>query len=365
MSGRGWVAAGSVLFAVASSACCWLPFLMIATGVSAFGAAAFFEQYRLLFLAGAVLLLAFGFYLNYRPARKEVCAGEQCVTPNRRLQRFNRAMLWSSAVLVLAFSLFPNYIGRVAGSEPARAHADSSKELVLAIEGMTCTGCEAGVSAALASVPGVREVSASFEKGEAVVTVDSDVAPDRIALAAAVGSAGYALTTVAAGENDDSTKVAAREGADRATLAGQWIIDLPLDDGETTHLVVDIGPFAGRWVGEFDLLDYRVENYPVKISFDADQVTLYLTAIGMEFRGSVNEDGSELTGVGVTGDEEETITFTRAHEEPQFSADFLALEAAADDPSLVTILSTGAPELRDRFNAEKKNTRLIALLSPT
>jgi hypothetical protein len=71
---------GALLAAMASSACCWLPLLLIGFGLSAVGVAGFFETYRLLLLTVSTALLGLGFYLVY--FRKPRCeAGEACVVP--------------------------------------------------------------------------------------------------------------------------------------------------------------------------------------------------------------------------------------------------------------------------------------------
>jgi hypothetical protein len=83
---------GAVITAILSSACCWLPLLLIAFGASAAGVAGFFDAYRPHLLASTAILMAVGFYLVY--FRKEECApGSACAVPNRRLTRFNKAML--------------------------------------------------------------------------------------------------------------------------------------------------------------------------------------------------------------------------------------------------------------------------------
>ncbi|MEW6412685.1 MAG: cation transporter [Candidatus Zixiibacteriota bacterium] len=71
------------------------------------------------------------------------------------------------------------------------ATADGMVTRTISIKGMTCTGCENSISAALVKVPGVVEVvSISYQKGEAVVKVD----PAKIKeseITTAVASEGY------------------------------------------------------------------------------------------------------------------------------------------------------------------------------
>ena len=59
-----WATGGALTAAVLASACCWLPLLVLGTGLSVVGVAGFFEQYRPLLLAVTGLLLAGGFYLG-------------------------------------------------------------------------------------------------------------------------------------------------------------------------------------------------------------------------------------------------------------------------------------------------------------
>jgi copper chaperone len=62
--------------------------------------------------------------------------------------------------------------------------------LTIGIDGMTCGGCVLSVEKAIARVPGVRKVTVSLERKEAVVEGD---ALDRAKIAGAVQDAGYDL----------------------------------------------------------------------------------------------------------------------------------------------------------------------------
>lgn len=74
-------AGGSVLAAIFSSACCWLPLVLIVFGVSAAGVAGFFEAWRPYFIASAVATLGFGFYTVY--FRRQLGAADSaCAAPS-------------------------------------------------------------------------------------------------------------------------------------------------------------------------------------------------------------------------------------------------------------------------------------------
>ena len=63
----------------------------------------------------------------------------------------------------------------------------------LAVEGMTCEGCAAGLQAKLGKIPGVSNPSVSYEQGQAVVTADPSVVTET--LREAVSEAGYTVTS--------------------------------------------------------------------------------------------------------------------------------------------------------------------------
>ena len=211
MKSERWATIGSVASAAASSACCWLPLLMVATGFSVAGASAFFESFRPIFLVVAAALLGIGFYLNYRP-QKVVCdADGNCPPSSNRLKHWNRGLLWTSALLVAAFAFFPSYVGRVIGAPERSAEESESQTLVLGIEGMTCTGCEASLVTALLQLPEVAAVEASYDEGQGVVRLASGKSTTEMALRTAVGKAGYTLTSVTESRAEEETAAAIEE----------------------------------------------------------------------------------------------------------------------------------------------------------
>lgn len=201
-----WTASGAVVVATLSSACCWLPLLLVSVGASAVGVSAFFEAYRLHLLVAAGLLLSGGFYAVY--LRRPECGPDGvCLTPNPKLQRFNRVSLWVAASLVVLLAVFPDYVGALGGdgsagpgqgqgpseSQPDHGTAFSdAKEArtVLRIEGMTCGGCAGTTKKALQALDGVTSADVNYDKRCVRVVYD----PKRVTTAqmvAAVEKAGY------------------------------------------------------------------------------------------------------------------------------------------------------------------------------
>ncbi len=185
-------AGGALVSAVLSSACCWLPLVLLAFGASAAGVAGFFERYRPIFLGVAVVLLAAGFYLVY--LRKPACGpGEACSVPNRRLTRINRAMLWIATVFVAAFALFPSYVGALLGTPRGDAAlTNAPHDLEFVVEGMTCEACAATLRSKLAGLSGVSAAEVLYASGRARLGFESpQTRPTDEAIAEAVSAAGY------------------------------------------------------------------------------------------------------------------------------------------------------------------------------
>lgn len=148
---------GTVLSAIMASACCWLPLLLVAVGVSGAGIAATLEAYRPLCIALTFGFLAAAFYFTYRPRKSSTATGDCCSTttdccavPNGELKRrlslmtFNKVVLWGVTLLAVGFLFFPKYVGILVASRQAESettNADLVRKTTVAIEGMTCEAC--------------------------------------------------------------------------------------------------------------------------------------------------------------------------------------------------------------------------------
>ncbi len=187
-----WATAGAVVSAILSSACCWLPLLLIAFGASAVGVSGFFEAHRFGFLTATGVLLAVAYYLVY--FRKTKCApGSACDTPNRSFTRFNKIMLTVATVVVVLFAAFPNYVGvLVGGGDNAAATVAVGGSHLFQIDGMTCKGCAAKLQSRLAKVPGALRAEVFYESKTASVFFDSAVAaPKDHEIQQAIEEAGF------------------------------------------------------------------------------------------------------------------------------------------------------------------------------
>ena len=193
---------GTVLSAIMASACCWLPLVLLAVGVSGAGIAATLEAYRPIFMVVTFGFLGAAFYLTYRPKKSAsgqgCCATERaeekdcCSTNNARrfnMMSMNKIMLWGVTVAAFAFLLFPSYVGTLFGTGGQATVTEDMHRSVFKIEGMTCDGCATTVSQAISQVHGVLAVDVSYEQKQAVVGTNAPVQSS--AIEDALRKAGY------------------------------------------------------------------------------------------------------------------------------------------------------------------------------
>ena len=225
-TGRGEQVAkiGTVVSAIMASACCWLPLLLLAIGVSGAGIAATLETYRPLFMVVTFGFLGAAFYFTYRPkkAAAEVGHGccptegseaEDCCAPigKRRfsLMALNKVMLWGVTVLAVAFLLFPSYVGVLFGTNDTAAVTEDMNRAVFQIEGMTCEGCATTVAQAIHQVPGVVAVDVNYENRQAIVGVEPGNSIPKEDVLTALKKAGYTGELLSSGETSESDNITA------------------------------------------------------------------------------------------------------------------------------------------------------------
>ena len=100
-----WIAAGSVLGALAASSCCILPLALFSLGISGAWIANFtaLAPYKAYFAGGTLALLGYGYYLVYVKA-KQACTDGSCARPLPN--RLVKSSLWIATVLVVAALAF-------------------------------------------------------------------------------------------------------------------------------------------------------------------------------------------------------------------------------------------------------------------
>lgn len=221
---------GTVVSAIMASACCWLPLVLLAVGVSGAGIAATLEAYRPLFIVVTFGFLGAAVYFTYRPRKSaaaghgccatEPAEGEDCCAPTGKrrfnMMALNKVMLWVVTVLAVAFLFFPNYVGLLFGPGNDAAVTENMNRAVFEIEGMTCEGCATTVAQAIRQVPGVVAVEVSYEKKQAIVaTAASQPIPTETILAA-LKKAGYSGRLIGEDNSQKDTKGASEDSGTAA-----------------------------------------------------------------------------------------------------------------------------------------------------
>ncbi|RME52203.1 MAG: hypothetical protein D6795_07020 [Deltaproteobacteria bacterium] len=220
-------AVGTIVSAIAASACCWLPLLLLATGASALGISEFFERYRPYLLGATFVLLGLAFYLSYRSpaaaAEGEGAAcdtGERCCPPDgkvARLKKANRIMLWIITPVALLFAFFPNYFALLAGKNTTFEATAKEVSAHFAVEKMTCTGCAATIEKRLSGLEGIRSVLVRYEEKDALVAFDPGrITPARIC--EEVERLGYGCRPIEAAKNDPNARTVNEKGSNDERL---------------------------------------------------------------------------------------------------------------------------------------------------
>ncbi|PAP76350.1 hypothetical protein BSZ37_07780 [Rubrivirga marina] len=195
--GARWGVAAAIGAAIAASACCTVPLLLVSLGVGGAWVSSLtaFEPYRPLFIAVAVGALGFVAWREWRVAR---LTGVDCDCEEDAVQPRTRRAILGVGVLAVVLLLASPWIVRAASGPPAPTVLTTdaplaTAQVVLAVEGMSCASCDVTVERALLNVDGVDAAEVSFEPPRAVVSFD----PTRATVAdlmAATTAAGYPTT---------------------------------------------------------------------------------------------------------------------------------------------------------------------------
>jgi copper chaperone CopZ len=184
--------AGTVLAALAASACCWIPALLGTAAAGSLGISAALAPWRPYLLGLTGLFLAGGFWMVYRQPKAD-CHPGSCASPRAiGRRRVNIGVMWTIAVFALVLSAYPNLIAAsVDPATPAPLIASKS-DLTLAfdVKGMDCEGCAAPIKFEVERLPGVKLASIDFGKSRLSV-VEGNTGPDSEAIIAAVKKAGF------------------------------------------------------------------------------------------------------------------------------------------------------------------------------
>ena len=160
--------AGSISTAILASLCCLGPAAAALIGASTLGVFTAFEKYRPYLMGLTALLLGFAFYFAYRK-REVKCEDGSCKIAGA--SKWNKIGVWG-ATFIAALALAYPYLAAKPSIANNTAFAPKA-EVLLNIEGMTCTSCASHIQTALAAVKGVHRARVEYETGKGVVEYDS------------------------------------------------------------------------------------------------------------------------------------------------------------------------------------------------
>lgn len=200
-----WGVAGAVATAVAASACCVLPLILLGLGVGGAWASSlqFLEPVRPVFAALTLMLLGFALYRAYQTPAVACSTVEHC--PTTRPPWATRAMLWGITPLILVLLalpyFFPVFFGddetpraRPAGA-PTSQPSTTATQVVLRVEGITCAACTVTVKKSPAAIDGVQNATVTVDPPQAVVNYDPSRTSTQLIMKATADS-GYPSAVV-------------------------------------------------------------------------------------------------------------------------------------------------------------------------
>lgn len=185
-SETNWSMSAALGAAVAASACCTIPLVLVSLGIGGawIGSLTALAPYRWLFVTFALGALGYAGYNEWQMSRRPDCDCEMSLLPTVRRSLLGVGVLAVVALIVTPWLIAPSPSAAtqqaqaaIAGSESAsRSQASSTpasfQQVVLDVEGMTCRTCPKTVSTALEDVEGVYSVDATYKPPEAVVRFD-------------------------------------------------------------------------------------------------------------------------------------------------------------------------------------------------
>ncbi len=180
---------GSIFTAIAASICCIGPVVLAVIGVGGAGIFSKFEIVRPYFIVFTLILIGLGFYLTYR--KKEVlCENGTCKI--KKANKWNKISLWSATVLVIFLLAFP-YLKLSSQNQINQPIKSEVVEVIIPVQGMTCSGCEYNVEKAVNKLDGIIQVKADHKKGKTYVKFEKGkVSIDKIVNA--INKTGYKAT---------------------------------------------------------------------------------------------------------------------------------------------------------------------------
>lgn len=185
-----WSLFGALGAAIAASACCTVPLMLVSAGVGGAWLSGLraLEPYRPFFIILAVGLIGFAFFRSYKARQAFDCACEPRTRP-----RAPKTLLGIGALLTAGLIASPWLVPAAPTASTALPSMPPGIETaILHIEGMSCPSCTTTVTRALHNTEGVMRAEVTYTPPQAVVHYDPSLTGID-ALIKAVMDTGYSV----------------------------------------------------------------------------------------------------------------------------------------------------------------------------
>lgn len=180
-----WTLTGGVFAGLAAGLCCIGPLVSLGLGLGSFAAAAWFAQWRPVFLVITFALLGLAWYLTYRRPRAD-CADGSCARPPGKAARIS---LWMGTLVALAAAVYP-WLPATGHNASSAVVAAGDVKFTVQVPTMDCPACAAGVEASLQRAPGVKHAAVDYDTKAAVLIYDPSIT-SRDKLLALIDASGF------------------------------------------------------------------------------------------------------------------------------------------------------------------------------
>jgi mercuric ion transport protein len=189
-------AGAGLLVAVTASLCCITPVLALISGTSGIAASfSWMEPYRPFLIGITVLVLAFAWYQKLKPKKAEIdCACDEDEKEPFMQSKLFLGMITVFAAIMLAFPYYSYIFYPEINKDNIAVNESTIYDVSLAVEGMTCTGCEEGIKHAAMELPGVLSATADYHAGKATVKFDKSTS-SKEDIIAAINATGYKVVS--------------------------------------------------------------------------------------------------------------------------------------------------------------------------
>jgi len=147
-------------------------------------------------------------------------------------------------------------------------------------------------------------------------------------------------------------------------FSGRWRGELPIGNGRTSEVFLDIGRLDGRWIGECDYQAFGLTDFTLAVAVQGPRVRLDFGGADASFDGRLSSATARIAGTLSTEAGPIPLEFERVGA-ARLSEDLVAFERTAADSTRLVEMDPEGGELRAAFNRERDKVRLVALLSPT